>query len=255
MTAMWTASRADICARFWAISPARRTSAFSIGITSSTDVQGHLKMRGRWPPAYRWPRTDGRVPMEDFLQHLSVGEETLPPAIRRSRIGCASVLSGCAAPIRYIGMLESTKINPGSLVQFRPASGQRQPWGMNTPQHAGPLPSSFLVRSQAGSHALRAARAGPIRQPSDVLASPDAGCPTFPGREAEPEDAYSHSEHSKVIGGVSQRRTTQRCLPGAVALAKVAGLRDAGTRHLAAEALSQYLLKRVWACQRATRSA
>ena len=70
---MWTASRADIDARFCAISPARRTSAFSIPKNLVNDVQTNLE---GWSDGF--PFVDCRVPMQDLLQHFRVGDQSLP---------------------------------------------------------------------------------------------------------------------------------------------------------------------------------
>ena len=72
MTAMWTASRADSRARFWAISPARSTSAFSIAKYVVNNAQDHLKGR---PDGL--PLVDGGVAMQDLLQHFRIRDQTL----------------------------------------------------------------------------------------------------------------------------------------------------------------------------------
>src|ERR1035438_6331617 len=60
-----------------------------------------------------------RMAMENLLQNTSASvSRRCLAAIGRSRITCASVLCGWAAPIRYIGMLEPTNINPGTSLDF-----------------------------------------------------------------------------------------------------------------------------------------
>ena len=87
-------------------SPQRaKPRAFSMGNTSSTTSKVTCSagaMASRLSIAvYRWSiscKTSASVTRRS------------PAAIRRSRMTCASVLCGWAAPIRYIGILETTKI-------------------------------------------------------------------------------------------------------------------------------------------------
>ena len=70
---MCTLPRADSKARLCTISPARRTSAFSIGRTSSDDIQYELEGRPD-----RFSFVDRSVPMDNLLQHLGVSHKPLP---------------------------------------------------------------------------------------------------------------------------------------------------------------------------------
>ena len=87
-----------------------------------------------------------------------------PAAIRRSRRTCASVLCGCAAPMRYIGMLESTKIKLDSPARSRGASDRYQRSGMSIPRHIEPPSTSFPGRSPAFAHGLREESGEPTLQ-------------------------------------------------------------------------------------------
>ena len=71
------------------------------------------------------------------------------PQMTRSSSNCASVLCGWAASISHIGMLESTKVNLGTLARFRSpcAPGQRR--GMSTAHRAEPPSTSFRSQSPA----------------------------------------------------------------------------------------------------------
>lgn len=54
---------------------------------------------------------DRNVTVQDLLQDLGIAYESLPRAlIALSTRRWASILCGCGAPMRYIGMLESTRI-------------------------------------------------------------------------------------------------------------------------------------------------
>jgi hypothetical protein len=88
-----------------------------------------------------------------LLQDFRVSNQTLPGGNHLSRMTCASVLCGWAAPIRYTGMLESTKINP-ILARFHSASSPGPPWETST---CAPRRTAFNFVS--GSITGRAARA------------------------------------------------------------------------------------------------
>jgi len=112
-----------------------------------------------------------RFPMAAYRWRISCNTSAsvtrrCPAAISRSRMTCASVLCGWAAPIKYIGMLESTKINPGTRARFRSASAQGQQSGTRTWRHAGSPSISFRGQSPAGSPARHRVLAGPTHPPS-----------------------------------------------------------------------------------------
>src|ERR1039458_9925181 len=89
-----------------------------------------------------------------------------PAAVKRSSRTCDSVLCGCSAPTRYMGMLESTKIKIDSPAQFREASGRYQPQAgdQGSPQRVEWLPTWLRDLSPTGVRALREAFAGPTPQ-------------------------------------------------------------------------------------------
>jgi hypothetical protein len=101
MTVMWTASRADIEAGLWAISAAR-SLRFSDGNHFVDDVQSYLE-RG----SDGLSLINGRIPMENLLQHFSVGDKTLP----RCNQAFQDDLRLCL--VRMCG------INPGTPARFR----------------------------------------------------------------------------------------------------------------------------------------
>jgi hypothetical protein len=112
-------------------------------------------------------------------------------------------LCGWAAPIKYIRMLESTKINLGTPARFRSASAPGQRRGTSTARRAEPPSISFQGQAQADSRGRPEALGGPIHPQSNVHAWPNAVCRTFRGREAPLEDAYSCSEYAMIMGEVS----------------------------------------------------
>lgn len=124
------------------------------------------------------------------------------PQMTRSSSNCASVLCGWAASISHIGMLESTKVNLGTLARFRSpcAPGQRR--GMSTAHRAEPPSTSFRSQSPAGSHTRPEALAGPTPPQSCVRAWPDAGCRTFRGLATALEDAYSSGKCIDLMAGM-----------------------------------------------------
>src|SRR3989442_3024562 len=108
MTAPCSASRADRVHLANKTSRARSTSASSMGMTSltmpSSASYASCIASGRPIAQYRW-RISWNV-------SASVTSRRRSAAHRRTRIAARSLLAW-AAPTRYIGMFESTRITPG----------------------------------------------------------------------------------------------------------------------------------------------
>ena len=76
---------------------------------------------------------DRPITVQDFLENLGVGDESLlKEAVARSSRIWLSVLRGCGAPTRYIGMFESIKITLDSRARSRPTSVQCRRLEMST---------------------------------------------------------------------------------------------------------------------------
>lgn len=115
---MCTASRADSNARFRVISPARKTSAFSMGNTSSTNGQSNLE-RG----SDGFALCNSRIPMEYLLQYFSIGDEALAPCNQPLqddlRVGLMRVV-GAKQIHRDIRIDENQPWYPRSIFTKRP---------------------------------------------------------------------------------------------------------------------------------------
>src|ERR1035441_3966008 len=95
-------------------------------------------------------------------------------------------------------MLESTKIKPGSPVQFRSASDRYRRWGRSAWRlRARPLVSS-PDQPLGGRRGPREGFDAPTRPPTRVPVWPCAEFRPFLGLTATPEAAYSYIEYNKL---------------------------------------------------------
>jgi hypothetical protein len=160
--------------------------------------QGQLKCRPN-----RLPPVNGRIAVKNTSASVTRRSRA---ATNRSSMSCASALCGWPAPIRYIGIFESTKINLRTLAQSHPAFVRCPRLEMSIPRLAESLSAWIRVRSLDGSRGPHEARAGPTLQRAGLHVWQFAEARSFPDRAATPGDACSQYECILVIDRVECRR-------------------------------------------------